>query len=195
MRATPNPSSGPITLLFARHGATAPNLAGVRCGGDLDVPLAPEGRQQAAELARVVAALQHPVGLIITADLQRTRDTAEIVRAAIGNVPLHVEPGFRERSLGQWNLRPIAQTQPLLEARQTPPGGESTDDFALRIYRALGSVQHLLAKRALLVASKGVGRVLGELAGSDRRRPVGNAELLVFQLAALPEVQRQGAPA
>ena len=26
-------------VLFVRHGSTAPNLAGLRCGGDLDSPL------------------------------------------------------------------------------------------------------------------------------------------------------------
>lgn len=36
-------------LLFVRHGATAPNEAELRCGGDLDVPLSELGRAQARE--------------------------------------------------------------------------------------------------------------------------------------------------
>src|SRR5882672_9744403 len=66
-------------LRFVRHGATGPNLAGLRCGGDLDVPLAEAGREQALEIARHVAALDPPIGLIVTSDLRRTRATAACI--------------------------------------------------------------------------------------------------------------------
>ena len=178
-----------VCLLFARHGATAPNLAGLRCGGDLDPPLTDTGRRQAIELARVVAAQAQPIEWIITSDLQRTRETAAIVRAAVGPVEVLVLPGFRERRLGQWNLAPISETEGRLSAGETPPGGESGQAFRARIEQALRDIAPQLKRRALLVGSKGVGRVLRECAGQPSRTPLANAELLElhFEWARLAE--------
>lgn len=176
--ASPSLPAGAARLLFARHGATAPNLAGLRCGGDLDPPLVEEGRRQAIELARVVAAWPEPIDLILCSDLLRTRETAAIVRAALGPVELRVVPAFRERSLGGWNLQSIADTEAELAAGHTPPGGESSAAFRSRITQALAHIAPVLDRQVLLVGSKGVGRVLRELAGLPSRRPLANAELL-----------------
>jgi probable phosphoglycerate mutase len=176
--SVPAPSSSPLRLLFARHGATAPNLAGLRCGGDLDPPLVEEGRRQAIELARHIAARRPRIELILCSDLLRVRETAAIVRAALGPVALHVLPGFRERYLGGWNRRPIAETQDELAAGVTPPGGESVAEFSARIERTLLDAAPLLRRPALLVGSKGVGRVLRERAGLPPQPPLKNAELL-----------------
>lgn len=184
---SPMPSSlrslGPTQpLLFARHGATTANLAGLRCGGDLDLPLADGGREQARALARCVAALRPRIGLIVTSDLQRTRETASIVAAALGGVEIRVLPGWNERRLGAWNLQPIAQTQAALTAGLTPPGGEAEAEFGARIRAALQALQPLRADRPLLIGSKGVARVLGELAGLPDRLALGNTELVSLNL-------------
>ena len=136
-------------------------------------PLVEEGRRQAIELARVVAARDEPIDLIICSDLLRTRETAAIVRAALGPVELRVMPAFRERRLGGWNLLPIADTEAQMAAGQTPPGGESSAEFRARIAQALTLITPALDRRVLLVASKGVGRVLRELAGLPPRKPNG----------------------
>lgn len=187
--------SGHARLLFARHGATAPNLSGLRCGGDLDPPLADEGRHQAMTLARVVAAREPGVDLIVCSDLLRTRETAAIVRAAIGPVEMRLMPGFRERRLGRWNLRPIADTEAALAAGETPPGGESRQAFADRITGALQQLAPALQRRVLLVASKGVGRVLREQAGLPPSAPLRNAELLELNFESLLPSDRIGSPA
>lgn len=189
------PPAGPARLLFARHGATAPNLAGLRCGGDLDPPLAAEGRLQAMRLARVVAAREPALDLIVCSDLLRTRETAAIVRAAIGPVEMRLMPGFRERRLGRWNLRPIAETEAALAAGETPPGGESRQAFAQRIAAALQQLAPALQRRVLLVASKGVGRVLREHAGLPLAAPLRNAELLELSLQMSPQPDRIVSPA
>jgi broad specificity phosphatase PhoE len=62
-------------------------------------------------LAQAVKALAEPPDLIVTSDLRRAQDTAAIVRAALGAVDLVVQPAFRERRLGEWNLQPIAATE------------------------------------------------------------------------------------
>lgn len=177
--------SAPLELLFARHGATAPNLAGLRCGGDFDVPLAEAGRGQARALAARVAALRPVPGLIVTSGLARTRETAQIIAGALGGIEIVIEPLLAERRLGGWNLLPVAETQPWFEAGFLPPGGESNGEFVARITRALRRVLPLLPRRPLLVGSRGVARVLGELTGMPSGRSVGNAELVTFPMSRL----------
>ncbi len=179
----------PIKLLFARHGATALNLAGLRCGGDVDPPLVDAGRAQAERLAREVADLPEPVELIVTSDLQRAHQTARVVQRAIKGAELQVCRGFRERRLGAWNFLEIAATEAAMSAGVTPPGGESRAAFARRIDRALHSIAPLAAqRRTLIVASKGVARVLGERAQHSPRPPPGHAELVEFELS-LPAIR------
>lgn len=186
------PLAPPPPLLFARHGATTANLAGLRCGGDLDLPLADAGRQQAQALARSVSALQPRIGLIVTSDLQRTRETAAIVAAALGGVEVRVLPGWRERRLGQWNLQPIAETQAALTAGITPPGGEPEAEFSARIRAALEALQPLRQHHPLLIGSKGVARVLGQLAGLGGRLSLANTELVSLRLPYPPEARSPG---
>lgn len=169
-------------LLFVRHGATAPNEAGLRCGGDLDVPLSELGRTQAQEIAERIALLRPPIGLIVTSSLRRTRETAAIIRHRLGGVPLIIDAGFTERQLGGWNLLTLEETRPWLGGGLTPPGGESNGDFGRRIGKALHRLLPRLAERPLLVSSRGVARMLGELTGRPPRREHANTELDVFDL-------------
>jgi probable phosphoglycerate mutase len=78
----------------------------------------------------------------------------------LGNTPVEIDPLFNERRLGQWNNRPIAETEELLAAKVTPPGGEAEDDFTKRVSAAMDNLRPHLDRRPLLVSSKGVGRVL-----------------------------------
>ncbi|WP_158219675.1 histidine phosphatase family protein [Ideonella sp. A 288] len=175
-----------LPLRFVRHGATAANLAGLRCGGDLDIPLTDLGREQAVMAARRVAHLNPPVGLIVTSDLLRTRETAALIAELLPDTPVIVEPAFAERRLGEWNLRPIQETQPWFEARCTPPGGESDAEFIDRIARALRNIKSQLALRPLLVGSKGVARVMGELIGMRERLELENGVVTEFDFDARP---------
>ena len=117
-----------LHLNFLRHGATEPNLAGLRCGGDLDSPLTDLGRRQAAQAALRIQELRLGVGVVVASRLARTRETAQIVSRVLHGVEVVIEPGFAERRLGQWNLRPIAETQAALAQGDTPPGGESNQE-------------------------------------------------------------------
>lgn len=177
-------STSRLPLRFVRHGATVANLAGLRCGGDLDLPLTDEGRHQALAAARRMARFDPPIGVIVTSDLRRTRETAAIIAEALPGRRILVEPGFAERRLGSWNLRSIDETQPWLEARQTPPGGESDEDFIDRIDRAMRNIEGEFANAPLLVGSKGVARALGELMKLPVRLEISNGAIAEFDLAA-----------
>lgn len=172
-----------FTLFFVRHGVTEPNFRGFRCGGDLDIPLMDIGCDQAYLLAKHIDKMNLRIGVIVTGSLIRTRQTASIIAGVLGNVPVEVEPLFNERRLGQWNNRPIAETEELLAAKVTPPGGEPEDDFTARISLALDNLRPHLDRRPLLVSSKGVGRVINALLGGPGRMQVANGEIVEFSVA------------
>ena len=183
--------TGSSSLLFMRHGVTALNAAGLRCGGDVDPPLADLGQRQSLQAAQHLAALHPRVGVIVVSALQRTRQTADIVGRALRGVPIVVEAAFNERRLGEWNRRPIAETQAELAAGITPPGGESNAEFTRRITHGVAStLLPLIGERVLLVASKGVARVLGELAGQSASAALDNAGIAVFDLSAFAQRSR-----
>jgi len=173
----------PFTIYFVRHGMTEPNFRGFRCGGDLDLPLMDIGCDQAYLLAKQIEKMNLRLGVIITGSLIRTRQTASIISGVLGNLPVGIEPLLNERRLGQWNNKPIAETEEMLAAGVTPPGGESEDEFNARITLALEHLHQHLDRRPLLVSSKGVGRVLNGLLGGTGRMQVGNGEIVEFVVA------------
>lgn len=173
----------PFTMYFVRHGVTEPNFRGFRCGGDLDLPLMDIGCDQAYLLAKQIEKMNLRIGVIVTGSLIRTRQTASIISGVLGNTPVEIDPLFNERRLGQWNNRPIAETEELLAAKVTPPGGEAEDDFTKRVSAAMDNLRPHLDRRPLLVSSKGVGRVLNVLLGGQGRMQVGNGEIVEFAVA------------
>jgi probable phosphoglycerate mutase len=179
-----------FTFYFVRHGITAPNFSGLRCGGDVDLPMMDIGCDQAYLLAKQIERMHLGIGLIVAGSLLRTRQTAAIVSGILGMVPVEVEPLLNERRLGRWNNRPIAETEAQLARGETPPGGESEDQFEARVERALEHIKPYLERRPLLVSSKGVGRVLYRILGGEERMQVGNGEIMEF--AVTPGVERNG---
>jgi 2,3-bisphosphoglycerate-dependent phosphoglycerate mutase len=179
--------TAPQTLLFIRHGATQPNLAGVRCGGDLDVPLTDVGSQQIALAAAAIRPLG--VDLIVASDLLRTQQSARILSDALGCLPVTTLPALRERLLGQWNGQPIEATETALRLGLTPPGGESNDAFRVRITQGLLALAALPCQQPLLVGSKGVARMLREVLGLPPAQPARNGEVIRFDLSAWSQNQ------
>jgi probable phosphoglycerate mutase len=84
-------------LYIFRHGETDWNSAR-RIQGHTDIPLNAVGRVQAYGLAERVKA--YPIEAILSSDLVRARETAEIVAARLA-VPLFLDPRLREASLGE----------------------------------------------------------------------------------------------
>jgi probable phosphoglycerate mutase len=173
----------PFTLYFVRHGITEPNFRGFRCGGDSDIPMMDIGCDQAYLLAKQIEKMNLRVGVIVAGSLIRTRQTASIISGVLGTVPVEIEPLLNERKLGQWNNRPIAETEELLKRKVTPPGGESDDQFEARVALALEHLRAYFDRRPLIVSSKGVGRVLNHLLGGTERMTVGNGEIVEFAVA------------
>jgi broad specificity phosphatase PhoE len=128
-----------IRVILARHGVTAWNQAG-RYQGQQDIPLGDEGRRQAEELGRRIAA-EH-ITRAYASDLQRAAETAQIALAG-QKVPLSLASQLRETNFGDWEglqAREIAERYPTdweswirdaLAAR--PSGGETVNDLYQRV--------------------------------------------------------------
>jgi len=173
----------PFTIYFVRHGITEPNFRGFRCGGDLDLPMMDIGCDQAYLLAKQIEKMHLRIGVIVAGSLIRTRQTAAIISGVLGTVPVELDPLMNERRLGQWNNRPIAETEDMLKSGVKPPGGESEDQFKARIQLALDNLRPHLDRRPLVVSSKGVARVMNSLLGGTERMTIGNGEIVEFAVA------------
>lgn len=118
------------TLVALRHGETEFNLQG-RMQGHLDIALTENGR---AGARRAAVGLQHyPVRKIVSSDLSRARETAEIVGAHLG-LPVTTDERLRETFLGNWQgmdrdqidaQYPGARARWRNDINFAPPGGES----------------------------------------------------------------------
>lgn len=123
-------------MLWVRHGETAVNAAGLLLGRR-DPPLTPLGREQVEATAAIVAAAR-PVR-ILTSPLGRTRETAGILAAACGGIPVEVEPRAVELDYGDWDGRRLTDLPPgelakwRADAGYRPPGGESLADVGVRV--------------------------------------------------------------
>jgi len=166
-------------FIFIRHGETAHNRNGLRCGGDLDIPLTDTGEQQ-ARAAGVRLAQDHPgIDVIFASPLHRTRRTAALVAESLAAPTILIHPGLVERRLGSWNGRTVEETQADLSAGRTPPGGEAEADFRRRIAAALKDILDQEYRLPLLVGSKGVARIISLLLlGEEGAPPLANTGLL-----------------
>jgi broad specificity phosphatase PhoE len=97
-----------MTQVFvARHGETDWNREG-RWQGQGGPGLNATGRDQAAALAARLAAVR--LDALYTSDLARAVQTAEIIAAVTGLVPV-LEPGLREVDNGDWRGLTRAQVR------------------------------------------------------------------------------------
>jgi 2,3-bisphosphoglycerate-dependent phosphoglycerate mutase len=149
-----------VRLRLVRHGATAWSDAR-RLNGWTDVPLNPEGREQARRLRSVIQAVRPT--MVFTSDLARARETAEIA-AGTANVDLRL----REFNFGRWEGRRWEEIshseQQAMAAFDSveASGGESMVGFRRRIASFLGDLQ---VDRCVIVTHGGVIRALRRGAG------------------------------
>lgn len=144
-------------ILLMRHGLTDDNLKGI-AQGQSQVPLNETGRQQARELANRLTAEQLVTDVIVSSDLSRAAETAQIIAAAI-SAPIVYDPQWRERALGELEGQIVGVQGIWLAAmgEHTPPGAESLPQFVWRIRIALCGLgaHHPVAATILVVAHGG----------------------------------------
>jgi len=134
-------------LLLVRHGETDDNKNLV-FQGQLGSGLNEHGRRQARLLAARLALAPARPKTLVSSDLERARDTADILGAALGLSP-SLDPGLREVFLGAWQGLSHAEI-----AARFPDewaawragrdirrgGGETYAELAERVYRSISSI-------------------------------------------------------
>jgi broad specificity phosphatase PhoE len=157
------------TILLARHGESDWNRA-KRWQGHADRPLTDAGRAQSRELAERLAETE--LEAVYSSDLQRARETAEIVAETQG-LEVTALSDLREVDVGSWSgLTRAEAEQRFPDAYQRwVAGGEGWDDgetyeqLSARILRAMQTIaaEHP-GDRVLIVAHGGSIRAVHAIA-------------------------------
>jgi probable phosphoglycerate mutase len=172
------------TLILARHGETDWNRDG-RFQGHADPPLNAHGRDQAAELAALLA--DEPLEAVYSSDLRRAYETAQVVAERKG-LDVIVDPQLRERDVGPWSGLTRAEIEERFpdQIRLWREGavsvGESRESLAERIVAAAHRIAAAHPDGLVLVVTHGGAlRMLRHAAGEDDQLaapPLRNAELV-----------------
>ena len=145
-----SPVSSPVVtrLLLLRHAESEWNAQG-RWQGQSDTPLTERGRRHAAEAGPLLANFE----MLVSSDLRRARQSAEIIAAGAGIATITVEPRLRERYAGPWQgltLDDIERDWPGYLAAGRRPGDYETDErMAPRVDAALADLDRLAAGRGV----------------------------------------------
>lgn len=132
------------TVLLVRHGETHANRSGVLAGRLPGVTLTSRGRDQATAAGRRIAQLS--VTHFATSPLERTRETARIMKSAAGSSSaIRSQSGLIECDYGSWSGKRISTLakQPLWTTVQHRPShvvfpdGESMREMAQRAVAAV----------------------------------------------------------
>ena len=161
------------TLYLIRHGETDYNVEG-RLQGQLDIPLNPRGRRQAARngatLANLLADSRRGEDDFdwVASPLMRARSTMEILRREMGldASGFRLDDALKEISFGDWEGETLAEVKlrdPAGHAARksdkwhfVPPGGESYEMLSVRIRPWLFG----LKRDTVCVAHGGITRVV-----------------------------------
>ena len=149
------------TLYLVRHGESEANAA-KRYAGQTDSPLTERGREQARAVAAALRAVHFD--RVVSSDLSRARDTAEIIASEHG-LRVEVFPELREIHVGEAAGRAIEDAKQRFDwgpGRFTQwPGGESLEEVRDRVVSALERIVAASpGKTICVVGHGGVTRIL-----------------------------------
>ncbi len=152
---------GNMSIVMIRHGQDEED----KIGGWSDNNLSKQGVLDVKKLCEVIP---RNYDLIISSDLPRAKQTAEIISDATG-IPIIYEPGFRETNNGK--LKNMTKVEFLedythfiysnLKMDERYPNGESPEEFFARVEDTLKNITaHNQGKKILLTTHGGVITVL-----------------------------------
>jgi probable phosphomutase (TIGR03848 family) len=146
-KQTRTSSHSPSTLvLLVRHGQT-PTTGKLLPGRAPGLHLAPEGSEQAEQVAKRLSALPK-VDAIYASPLERTRQTAAPIGKALQQ-RVRIDKGLLECDFGEWTGKELTQLMKLPEwstVQRAPstfrfPNGESFTEMQTRIVSALDRIR------------------------------------------------------
>ncbi|RJQ37149.1 hypothetical protein C4552_01420 [Candidatus Parcubacteria bacterium] len=175
---------------FVRHGETDWN-AERRVQGHSDVPLNDRGREQARQAAIALKESGATIDAVITSDLQRARETGEIIARELGGVEVISDTAFRERNWGDFEGANYDDIRARLMPERDPheiPGGEALNEFEERVAQAFERHRNHHMHRNIVIVSHGgaIRALLARLKNISwnelRATPVHNASILHFSV-------------
>ncbi|MDA1209291.1 MAG: class I tRNA ligase family protein [bacterium] len=164
-----SPCDHSVEVTMVRHGETDWNVQEKIQGSTKDVPLNDNGRKQVAEAAAALKG-QH-FDLIVSSDLDRCVQTAEILSKELGIPFEHQWDVLQERRYTSWEgknkaelLEELSADLPLTSMGlhpDTPEEGESLSAFFERMQQACEKLlEEFGGKKVLLVGHGGTNRAL-----------------------------------
>jgi probable phosphoglycerate mutase len=125
-------------VLLVRHGTT-PTTGKRLPGRAAGLHLSEKGRAQAEAVAARIAAMEKPPTALYASPLERTRETAAPIAAALG-LRVRTARGLIEVDVGAWteqSLRRVSKTKEWPTVQRWPtgfrfPGGESFGEMSVR---------------------------------------------------------------
>lgn len=157
----PVPEQAPLVTTVThllRHGQTE-HTPERRFSGRNELPLSRTGRAEAE--AAAVRAKELGIDVVVASPLRRTRETAEIVAAALGLTP-EFDDDLVELDFGAIegltfeearDRHPLAARRFGVDITVAAPGGESVADVSVRVARARRRMLSRYAGRTVLVVS------------------------------------------
>lgn len=162
VRSWEPPSTGsPLRMVLVRHGET-PYTAQKRYSGRSDIPLSEHGVDQAARAAGRIHALLPDLAAVVSSPLRRCLETAAALDQGSGEFEVVVEPDLVECDFGEWDGLTFAEVRAsypneldrwLASPLVAPPGGESMQQVAIRVRRAMRRLQQRYAGQQIAVVS------------------------------------------
>jgi probable phosphoglycerate mutase len=153
----PPETGSPLRMVLLRHGETA-FTAEKRYSGRGDVPLSEAGREQAARGAARALQVAPSIAVVVSSPLKRCLETA----ATFGAIPVETDDDLIECDFGEWEGLTFAEARErypaeldrwLASTAVAPPGGESFQQVAMRVRRAVRRLQERYAGQQIAVVS------------------------------------------
>ena len=174
-----------MELILVRHGLTEANKNGIT-NGQLDEPLAEDGKVQAQELADRLK--DKSIDIIYSSPLKRATLTALPIAEKLGKT-INVDRRLIEVSFGEFEGRPNKEVKEALgdemrdlfnkyEYDLTPYGGESSEQVEERVKSFLEELKAEPYRSVLIVTHGGIVRWLHYFVTGEKIGPRPNGEEL-----------------
>lgn len=170
VRAPRNISKKLTTIILVRHGRTILTESHRISGrGGEDPQLSEAGIQDAQAVAEELTKVSHTgpyakvlkPSVVVSSPIARTRETASIVATRLG-IPVEINEDIAEISFGEWDghtNQEVAENWPDQyeqwrgDVKISPPGGESLEEFDVRVQNGLADILEKYEGQTVVVVS------------------------------------------
>ena len=170
VRAPRNISKKLTTIILVRHGRTILTESHRISGrGGEDPQLSEAGIQDAQAVAEELTKVSHSgpyarvvkPAVVVSSPIARTRETASIVATRLG-IPVEINEDIAEISFGEWDghtNQEVAENWPDQyeqwrgDVKISPPGGESLEEFDVRVQNGLADILEKYEGQTVVVVS------------------------------------------